>query len=300
MGNDCCRRIAFIKEKVGGKVDISVCTSSLPNEVYEKFLEKSQVIFELRPIFLAFESLEINRNHLNHINYENDFSGIQNEAIDGFKRISFATNRISNLLGSASSYLGVSEKKLSFFFGKGSDELNKWDDYRKNLHKNNFSYRFAYSLRNYSQHYGLPLSKVHIHRKNLTTEHPSQEVSVLLHKQHLLNSGFDWGRLQNDIENQDEQIDATLLCNEYVEILKDLHIFFLNQIDSRISDAENFIDKLLIAHKVPDDVTPMIFVYENEQEIDAQPKGQEYFPIDEIGIIRNQKIKKSPVIKTLG
>jgi hypothetical protein len=74
-----------------------------------------------------------------------------------------------NLLASVRTYLDHTATNISEKYGKDSENFKNYEKYTKEAYDTNFSYRFLYRLRNYSQHRGLPLDHIKF------TAEPSKE-----------------------------------------------------------------------------------------------------------------------------
>ncbi len=68
--------------------------------------------------------------------------------------------KLVNILTAAKLYVDQSNHELSSFYGKDSVMIKAWNEYRNKQHSESMSYQFMEVLRNYVQHYSLPIESV--------------------------------------------------------------------------------------------------------------------------------------------
>ena len=125
---------------------------------------------------------------------------------------------ILNVLSSIRTFLDHTETRLKKDFGKNHMITNKFNELVKKAYDENFSYRFLYKLRNYSQHCGLPAGSL---KTSSSKDNGFKEVLTLaLVRDELLNNYDSWGIVKEEIKNKEEEFDIINLLKDKVEILK--------------------------------------------------------------------------------
>ena len=97
--------------------------------------------------------------------------------------------RLSNYLSSFRLFLDFSEARLKRRYGKTSTEAQQFKRVCAGVYDTSFAYRFCCKLRNYAQHFGMPIGHIEA-RSRLDPgppERPLHEVSVMFSTLDLLN-----------------------------------------------------------------------------------------------------------------
>ena len=85
-------------------------------------------------------------------------------AMRAHQALALRINRhLVNYLGSARLYLDNYELRLKRAYGKGSREVASFKSETAQSYDGSFAYRFLYRLRNYGQHFGLPIGGIDAH-----------------------------------------------------------------------------------------------------------------------------------------
>ena len=115
-----------------------------------------------------------------------------------------------------------------------------------------------YELRNYALHYGLPVSSIKLSMNGLASENPQSEVRINLSKRKILDSGYDWKKIQNDIVNLENDNDLIELIREYSKVLNSMYVYLLNIFDSELSACKVAVDAFYLKHGIPINCTAHI------------------------------------------
>ncbi len=123
-----------------------------------------------------------------------------------------ATERLNalliNWLTSMRLYLDHSETRLNRTFGADSVQFKAFKTTCSEAFDTAFGYRFAYRLRNYTLHCGLPISSIDlVARRPGSPPHWRQEVIFSLSRDRLLEEFDDWGPVRKDLEEGDTKIE---------------------------------------------------------------------------------------------
>ena len=153
--------------------------------------------------------------------------------------------RILNILTSIESYDDHIGHKVSKLWGKSSKQAKKYKEIDSGLYDKFFSYRFLKRLRNYAQHYDLPVKCISYPVISVGFE-PRQialTVSPIAYKKHLLE--FDgWSTVKKDIEEQDDKIDLNIIIEEAFRVFTSLHSQFRGFLSFTLEQAHCTIMEL--------------------------------------------------------
>lgn len=162
---------------------------------------------------------------------------------------------ITNCIVSFTIFLTVAKKNLPKE-NKYSSHLDLWNRKRNDLHAQNFSYRLGYELRNYSQHYEIPISEV-----VFTMENDSViKLQAYVKSKNLLDGGYNWKRLKNEFAREENSaIDLVHLLQEYLRCINEIYINTLNVYLEQIKECRSFIGELCTKHKIDRGAHPVVF-----------------------------------------
>lgn len=293
MPSKFSRRVGFCIENANGTLDFAVNPNNFDDVCYQELNDYLKVVFDVKPIVTAFVATKENfadfmtssANYLNKMKKINSPSSrVINESLDC---LSLLTRHVSNFLATASLFLTNTEVQLGKVFGKSSKEENLWNDYKRNLHLNSFAYRFIYELRNYSQHYGLPISGLNLQIGNMAKISRTIDLSIYVCKKDLLKDNFNWKKVKNEIETLEEQTDIVPLLNEYNDILGKLFHKYIELFAIKLLDCSKYIDIFRATFKIPEGIPPMLFIYINSENQSAPSQG-ELIPFDQFYWICNK------------
>lgn len=123
------------------------------------------------------------------------------EDADTFALVLTLNRRLVSYLASARLYVDFTESRIKRRYGKDSDQVRVFAAACSGVYDRNFSYRFTWKLRNFSQHCGFPIGHVRgSHRIDLATEERFGTLEVCFDLPELLELGGDlWGRLRDEM-----------------------------------------------------------------------------------------------------
>lgn len=134
-----------------------------------------------------------------------DLAGIQREA----------DRRVLNVLTSMRTFLDHWETKLKRRYGKESPEVEQFKAACAHEYDTRFGYRFAYKLRNFAQHCGLPVGAIRLvsrsrvylldplggpSRRMLAPSRERDEAVLLFRRKELLTQFDGWGVVHRELE----------------------------------------------------------------------------------------------------
>ena len=294
------RRVGYYRKSPDGKIDVALQKSEFDDECFDELTEYIQVINDTQPIIIAFDIVSRNFNEVSEsiskyrgftVNQGIPIKGFIPQAIEGMTDL---IQRISNFLASASMFLTIAESKLRSVFGKKSFELKMWNLFRQELHKDSFSYRFMYKLRNYSQHHGLPLSSVICKIDDMKNIEESTSLSVNLSKQELLKDEFNWGSLKHEIEVLEEQTNIYPHLSNYMRIIESILVKYVDSFRRKIADCYAYMSAFHRAIGIPENAVPVLFT--GQASVDgAIPNDMMYIPVEQFQWVcrRYLEVKKN-------
>ena len=106
------------------------------------------------------------------------------------------TNELLNLFSAIRTFLDHSQTSLDREFGKTSGELDKFNTARTGEFDANFSYRFLYQLRNFTQHCGLPIGefRLGVNPDPSNLQAALATVECFFKRDYLLSNFNKWGK----------------------------------------------------------------------------------------------------------
>ena len=136
---------------------------------------------------------------------------------------------LTNYLSTIHIFLNHSSKYLLKIYGPDSQKFKSFDNARKSFHFNNFSYRFIYELRNFSQHYSIPFHELVLEQKKIGPKRGRCTLAVLIDKDELLYGGYEWKKLESEIKKLPNNFDI----NKHIFIMEKCleRLFYITIID---------------------------------------------------------------------
>lgn len=128
-------------------------------------------------------------------------------------------------------------------------EKKELKDFLSYLYDNEFSYRFIYKLRNYTQHCGLPITKYESNFNNSLVE-----IFLMLDAEYLLNDYDSWGEVvKNDLKKY-RSIDSRSIIDNHFNLVKKIYnktlLLLKDEIIINITLIEKAIEKYKGNHKL--------------------------------------------------
>lgn len=250
----------------------------ISREIYEAIQKNTKVLWDFSTPHLAWTSLSKNQEQLTK------FLALRETELSVADRVYLLGPESRELqveclylvmifLASASSYLSITERHIQENFD--DDILVEWNKKRQALHTDNFSYRFCYELRNYAQHYGLPISELEFEMSptHLTKIRPVIFSGDLSHDRSKLNK-----KILLEIRSRPpEKFDLAKLTSGYFSCIKEIHRNTFACHRSRFDECDEYLFNLVRFYKFQRDENPVIFVRPINGTSDRD--RMEYIPI---------------------
>jgi hypothetical protein len=169
-------------------------------------------------------------NYNEFVDAFNGFHAAGRRGSDEAVRAKFAdviNRRLANYLSSMRMFLDYSEFRFKRAHKEHADRLKAFQHSRSQLFDTSFSYRFAYKLRNYTQHFGLPVGDISITERlvNGSTEATESRVTVAFRTADLLAVGGDcWGPVRRDLRELVGQLNVAEVMREVPSAIKRLWV----------------------------------------------------------------------------
>jgi len=133
--------------------------------------------------------------------------------------------RLSNYLSSMRLLLDFNQTRFKRWYRSHPELLDAFRQQRATLFDSSFEYRFAYKLRNYSQHFGMPIGQVEVTERSVDVERDLSESHVIgaFDTTDLLSVGGDcWGSVRRDLREMGTSIDVAEVMGRVPELLSTL------------------------------------------------------------------------------
>jgi hypothetical protein len=260
------RRVGYYHPKAGNEVEFSILKDDLSFEQQEEFDRVTHILLELQPIQIAYEIYENNFQDLEAASVSMEMnrpavqigSAMYEGALEG---LYVSTQRVTNLLASFNSFLTLTQDILGRIDRASS---LRFEVARNELHSESFAYQFLYQLRNFSQHSGLPIGSVRFQlKRGQPTEAFQQRGSVLILRDKLLNTSFDWKSAGKTLKDQEPEFDLWPLLASQRSIAGNLFATAMDLQAIRLGECSRYLIALLRLIQLPAGAVPVVFVGES-------------------------------------
>lgn len=286
------RRFGYYIAMSDGTMTFRVHGQVADDKVLSEFKDVVQVIFDLQPLAITITGVERNHNELiesaaslkvvlDNVKSPNDIP--LPHMMDGMIAV---VQRVSNFISSATGFLGQAESSLNTRFG-GTSELTKaWVQRKRDLHASSFAYRFLYTLRNFSQHYGIPVSNLRVEaQRDAGAGVMRCDVAALISRNDLLSKEFNWpSGMKEALQEQPDAFDILPLTFEFLAVLRELALMLFQMDAPRLASAVHYFDTIRRVLLIPDLAVPVIFVGPSPAE-GFPPTHVERVPMAQVGLV---------------
>lgn len=249
--------------------EIRIIKPALTAENLNELSEITEVVFFLQPITFAFEIVTRNYSEWNEERRQIFRDIVALSKSQGLAQrwsnpdwYIAPSQRLTNFLASAYSFLENSEQSLKDDEGNNGTKLGMWNDFRRARHKESFAYRLLYDLRTYSQHYRLPISVINAKVKDiLSDDNVTAEFRMGLNRDALIETkgNFIHANVKDEIKSQDKVIQIEPLVDEYYLELRAICRRFVEMDVHRLRRCESYLRRMYEIFKIPGTALPVIF-----------------------------------------
>ncbi|VVB94711.1 Uncharacterised protein [uncultured archaeon] len=246
---------------------------------------------ELQLFTIAYMNYKDYENILNQ--YFEEFTNIPSMSFSRIERMNLNINRyIMNFLSSIRSYLDLSETNLKKKNEKDSQRVRLFECACSNAYDNHFSYRFLSKMRNYAQHFGMPVGEISLQKSLIPGSndvHHSFKVEFV--RDELLR--YDkWGLpLKSEIQRLPPTFEITPHITIMMECIEAINFILIkDDLPEMIKSAE-YVKHLITEIKDSSGI-PYIYTYEklNGKEVRIH---LEHIPFHLVGIIDDIRDKNN-------
>ena len=225
----------------------------LSDSEYREYIKASKCMFD----FLSDQQL-YHFVRLNYYEYTNLLKRYLQEYTETPRTINmpimyFNINRhISNFLSSVRMFLDHNEYKLKKRYGSDSLRVKRFKEACSYAYDNSFSYRFLYKLRDYVQHCGMPLGKLELEAKELSTTSRDiyRSLSVQFDRDVLLSKFAKWGsQLSKEIPKLPRYFEVTPHISEVMKCLEKIFLTLIEEEFPQLLEGAEFIRRLIAPAK---------------------------------------------------
>lgn len=257
--------------------------STISSDLYSMFNAKANQIFDFNEIHIQWRVLNENYSELlahlktceRNLNSHPSYIMYTEKHLESIIKI---TQLLTNTLTSAVLFLNISEAKLKKFLANDKSKFNDWNNYRKLCHKENFSYRFLYELRNYAQHNDIPLSDIGFDADNFSIK----EFTILISVNESFLKNYKWGKLHSEISSHTE-INILKLLTEYTSIINKIYKtaidIYKSDIHNSLLTFEEIIREYASNIKNKNKIQPIIIIREKNEYPTVTNEKFEHIPL---------------------
>lgn len=237
--------------------DVVIAKPPVSDEVLAEYEAVTSVVPDVQPLILALRICEEDFNALVSLPSRqqaqlNALGPAQVSAQLLHEMLAETARFTSAFLASASSFLGQAPQTLPILFRDDASLLADWNSVRQSLHMASTGYRILYAVRNYSQHYALPITGIMVQGQRSDSGAQMTFTSTpSLSRDRLLDSGYKWGKQESDLKSQPSDIPLMPLAKDYISCIRKLA---LHAARARAADLQQCYEYLGVLHtmfKVP-------------------------------------------------
>lgn len=270
-------RLGFYKHIDESKAQPEVNIRTFQVKEYEHMRERTKIIWESHELYFSWSMLV--NNYENYLNTTKE----RKEKLPMHSRIYIASEssisdmvkvsqEVTNFLATTSTFLIVSQRFIKAFFGKKSAEYSEWNKYRQKLHKDSLPYQVMYELRNFSQHYTIPISGA-----KFTNRNGNLSVDSYIEIKKLLECGYDWKKFSNTLKKLDDMVLLSDLIEGYYDCLKKIIMKTSQAILCDLNTSHNYLQYIYKEYGFPRDIVPIVFTMDGITD-DFNQLNHEYIP----------------------
>ncbi|TDM00832.1 hypothetical protein [Macrococcus carouselicus] len=139
--------------------------------------------------------------------------------------VNYQSNRyLLNYLAMARLFIDRVEENIAENYTKNSVEYINFKKLTSNEYDSSFTYRLLWDLRNYTQHYALPIHKY----KQFIDEEEKHHSKIYICPDILINGSFKWKLVVlKDLKQQTKDLDVLNLIEEHMISLSKIYKYFL-------------------------------------------------------------------------
>lgn len=284
------RRPGYFVFRSNGTIDSKVFAKAMDDAVKREFDEITSIIMSVRPIMFAAQMAQRNFNALEalehngaaHVPFASLPSSTQIETVLLYKID--ACRNILNFLCSFRAFLDHCDAYLCRNYGNSSNERARFKSNMSLQYDTKFSYRFCYKLRNYAQHFSIPVSDASL---TFSMDHGKGNyrlASTLYLERDVLLQWNEWGKVRHELERISSKLEILPLIKDAATSVDELCCSILKERADELIRCSDYLHRVCSMLKLEPGAIPVIWVGENATA-ELPPRNMEIVPIDELRLI---------------
>ncbi|MCL4549103.1 MAG: hypothetical protein M1495_11095 [Bacteroidetes bacterium] len=220
---------------------------NLSEEEFSKFIRAQQQILFIHQAEELFELLKHNFSDFWSYLFEvaenyrfKNLNYVNAEATP----VLFINQKLANYLSSYKTYEDHLRHKMSRIYGTKSEKIAEYNKLLNEEYDKYFEYRFFVKLRNFIQHFGLPIKSIYYAQQvtNKETMEIANTVYPRLERDFLL--GYDgWGKVKEEIKKMDENINIKPFVSIFFNRVYNIHKHVRKIIYENFNDYKLLIEQ---------------------------------------------------------
>jgi hypothetical protein len=202
---------------------------------------------------------------------------------------------ILNFLSAARMFLDHSEYNLKKRYGQNSNRLERFKNACSSAYDAQFSYRFMYELRNYSQHCDMPLGTLQLQSKSREEDSRTVERSLRISfDRDKLLKDHDWkAELRAEIQNLPSEFEINSHIHQMMDCLVKINLTLLEEDLKELDESVEAIDNLTKSTK---EIGGRPFMAEGAPRGDEKKlkMSLEWIPLELVDLVRNLRSAQQP------
>lgn len=158
--------------------------------------------------------------------------------------------RLLNLCASFNAMIRHQDALLTRKYGRSSNQVTDWNEFKANLQKTRFEFALMYGLRNYIEHVDMPQISYTINQIG----NGEVEVSIELSRDAFLVNDVRLGpEITAQFKDQPEEISLWPLLKNWHKVFNEIAIYVLGQRVGEIRESAQAVAKIRKQYDVPED-----------------------------------------------
>ncbi|NWK89653.1 hypothetical protein [Raoultella terrigena] len=273
-------RMGSIRSTKKREMEFDIFDSPLTDEWIDEMHGKTKILWDIESIHTPWWAAHENFNELRQFidNQEQDLNTwteiflISNSCQNSLKKVN---QLVTNCIVSFTNFITICGIHVKKNYGNNHDIFLEWNKKRQLLHKDSFHYRLSYELRNYSQHYSVPISGMEL---NMTGDRV-KGINVYVHTDTLRKSGYNWGNLSNDLNFKEPcAINIIEMLIEYLRCVDQIYKNTLIIHEDKLNSCSSYFKSMIEKYELTEDKHPVVFKGKN-QAPRTPPENKEFIPL---------------------
>lgn len=284
------KRLGYLVFRPNGSFDSKILTKPMNEAVRTEFDRITSIIPNVRPVMFAAQMAQRNLRELAKFERRGTTPkafgeltpSIQAEA--AFNHKIDAARHILNFLCSFRAFLDHCDEYLCTEYGKTSKQREGFKQETNHQFDSRFAYRFSWKLRNFAQHFSIPISNDSITSSmDHGAKHFMMSSKLLLERDDLLRWD-EWGKLQNELKAMPNEFEIFPILDEVGVSINELCVCALRPESERLIVCWDYLCKVCDLIGLEENAIPVVWVGERAGP-GLPPKSMEFLPIDELRLI---------------